>query len=187
MSALLKCEVIAGAAQSPHPDESDGVSERSLWSAVLLRAIDDARSVGVASAEQDAEQARQWLSRGGTDFRHVCWLAGMDPDDVQASLRRDGVIPAVHSESGGGVPAIATTAAQDDLVYAVLATAADEGRACPNNADLAKACGWSSRSTAGRAIQRLRLSGRIAIDYHSSNRRVRVITMLENGQRTAQP
>ncbi|GEM_PF-2850492 len=186
MSALLKCETITSAAHTSSRGDSNGEAERSLWSAVLLRAIDDARGdAGVAlsghaaSAARDAENARRWLSQGGADFRRVCWWAGLEPDVVQESLRRDGIIPPLHEQPGA---ATATTTVQDDLVFAAIAAAAAEGRVCPTNTDLAKASGWVSRSGAGRAVQRLILDGRIAIDY---GHRKRIVTVLSTGQRTA--
>lgn len=67
----------------------DAARARGLWSAVLLTAIDDARGHGSAL---DQVYARRWLGRGSGDFRRVCWLAGVDPEDVQARMRAEGVI-----------------------------------------------------------------------------------------------
>lgn len=65
-------------------------AEQQLWCAVLLQALTDAtrplpkgRFVNVKSFEVLSD--RQWLVSGDRHFRHVCELAGIDPDHVHAA------------------------------------------------------------------------------------------------------
>jgi hypothetical protein len=64
--------------------------ERSLWAAVLQQAIEDATLVEVEHWSRDrimnARGARSWLADCRPDFRHVCYLAGLDPDAVNEAL-----------------------------------------------------------------------------------------------------
>lgn len=76
------------------------VPERELWLAVIKTAFDDAFPTTRISpgtkfeAEHRAErnnqmqQARRWFESGSTDFREVCWLAGMQPEVVEALYRK---------------------------------------------------------------------------------------------------
>ena len=74
--------------------------ETSLWIAVLCRAVLDAckgppdldmsRRANVSHKNQysfDRDQARHFFLKGGKHFRHVCEMAGRDPDYVQAKIR----------------------------------------------------------------------------------------------------
>jgi hypothetical protein len=67
-------------------------SKRQLWQAVVLRAVMDGLgqgyvSYGRAGAERAQVEADAWLRSAGRDMRHVCALAGFDPDAV-----RDGYV-----------------------------------------------------------------------------------------------
>ena len=75
--------------------------ETSLWIAVLCRAVLDAckgppdldmsRRANVSHKNQysfDRDQARHFFLKGGKHFRHVCEMAGRDPDYVQARIKK---------------------------------------------------------------------------------------------------
>ena len=75
--------------------------ERDLWVAVLCRAVLDAckgpprldmsRSANISHQNHytfDRDQARHFFLKGGSHFRHVCELAGRNPDYVQAKIRK---------------------------------------------------------------------------------------------------
>ncbi|WP_020562068.1 hypothetical protein [Methylosarcina fibrata] len=60
--------------------------ERQLWCGVLLQALSDAtgkRTKSVRTLRSYQQQARKWFYEGGSDFKAVCWLAGLDADAVQ--------------------------------------------------------------------------------------------------------
>lgn len=68
---------------------------RALWSAVIVRAVDDATTLnasllGSGGRAGDGirvrQEARDWLTGGGRDFREVCELAGLDPAGVQRRM-----------------------------------------------------------------------------------------------------
>jgi len=65
--------------------------ERSLWVAVITRAILDATGIAhtdetATNKELDRQRARDWILRGGKTFREVCSYAGLNPDYVQERL-----------------------------------------------------------------------------------------------------
>ena len=75
--------------------------EKDLWVAVLCRAVLDAckgpprldmsrRANGSHKNLYDFnhDQARHFFLTGGEHFRHVCEMAGRNPDYVQASIRK---------------------------------------------------------------------------------------------------
>ena len=75
--------------------------ETSLWVAVLCRAVLDAckgppqlnmtRHANISHKNQytyDRDQARHFFITGGTHFRHICEMAGRNPDYVQAKIRK---------------------------------------------------------------------------------------------------
>lgn len=76
------------------------VPERELWLTVIRQAFTDAFPTTRISpgtkfeAEHRAErnnqmqQARSWFDSAGRDFREVCWLAGMQPEVVEALYRK---------------------------------------------------------------------------------------------------
>lgn len=59
---------------------------RRLWQAILLLMWDDARGAYYGNSVKPVvkvhiqRNAVDWFVNGGTDFRMVCWLAGLDPD-----------------------------------------------------------------------------------------------------------
>ena len=75
--------------------------EKDLWIAVLCRAVLDAvkgppkldmsRYANHSHKNQytfDRDQARHFFLTGGAHFRHVCEMAGRDPDYVQTKIRK---------------------------------------------------------------------------------------------------
>lgn len=67
-----------------------GRPPQELWIAVLHRAcldamLDDNIKKGDLPIARD--DARQWFSEGGEDFRAVCSFAGFDPDAVQEAYK----------------------------------------------------------------------------------------------------
>ncbi|MFG6591270.1 hypothetical protein [Sulfitobacter sp. 1A12157] len=60
---------------------SGAAASREMWQAVLHRAFIDATYDGPQEAEQrEQQEAHNWISRCGQDFRTVCDLAGMDAE-----------------------------------------------------------------------------------------------------------
>ncbi|MHB2165730.1 hypothetical protein [Alsobacter sp. R-9] len=78
---------IKSQAESSTNDESP---ELALWCAVIRQAVSDAvDSVASDSVSAAARQkARVWFVRKGKDFREVCTLAGVDPDQVHAAMTK---------------------------------------------------------------------------------------------------
>jgi hypothetical protein len=76
------------------------VPERELWLTVIRQAFTDAFPTRVISpwtveeakhrATRDSQMraARSWFDSAGRDFREVCWLAGMQPEVVEALYRK---------------------------------------------------------------------------------------------------
>ena len=75
--------------------------EKDLWVAVLCRAVLDAckgppqlnmsKHSNVSHKNQytyDRDQARHFFLEGGRHFRHICEMAGRNPDYVQARIRK---------------------------------------------------------------------------------------------------
>ena len=77
---------------------------RTLWQSVLVQAVSDALSeINTTTAShlsvkrftaracerrirsKECADADSWLRGGGKDFRHVCSLAGFDPDFIRDS------------------------------------------------------------------------------------------------------
>ena len=71
----------------------DPDAARSLWTAVLARAVDDYRYKG-ATKESIAyrKDARQWIDcssyKGVGSFAYVCEALDLDPDAVRDRLKR---------------------------------------------------------------------------------------------------
>ena len=89
-----------GHAAEINPDRV-GLPEKDLWVAVLCRAVLDAckgpprLNMGLRSNVTHRnnytyarDQARHFFMEGGTYFRHVCEMAGRNPDYVQAKIRK---------------------------------------------------------------------------------------------------
>ena len=90
-----------GGAASDIDEERVTLPEKDLWVAVLTRAILDAckgppkldmsRQANVSHKNHytyDRNQARHFFLTGGAHFRHVCEMAGRNPEYVQAKLRK---------------------------------------------------------------------------------------------------
>lgn len=76
--------------------------ERALFSAVIVRAIMDARGANssehASAAKVNQRQAIEWLSRGGRDFETICSLAGVDAQSVREAFL-SGRLDSVHLET----------------------------------------------------------------------------------------
>ena len=90
----------AGHALEINTDKVD-LPEKDLWVAVLCRAVLDAckgppqlnmsKHSNVSHKNQytyDRDQARHFFLEGGRHFRHICEMAGRNPDYVQARIRK---------------------------------------------------------------------------------------------------
>ncbi len=75
-------------------------SDRQLWVAVIMNAIEDARG-NVAGSKgagkvREARAARLWLTKPNRDFNTVCYLAGLDPvavrERVSSVLQAENVV-----------------------------------------------------------------------------------------------
>lgn len=65
---------------------------RSLWTAVILRALQDARGKATTDAARRVkDEARGWFVAAGGDFHRVCRMAGLNPSWVRRqALKRLG-------------------------------------------------------------------------------------------------
>ena len=90
-----------GHAEETLSDNKVSLPEKDLWIAVLCRAVLDAckgpprLNMGLRSNVTHRnnytyarDQARHFFMEGGTYFRHVCEMAGRNPDYVQAKIRK---------------------------------------------------------------------------------------------------
>ena len=90
-----------GHAEETMSDDRVTLPEKDLWVAVLCRAVLDAckgppqldmsRYANHAHKNQytfDRDQARHFFTTGGPHFRHICEMAGRNPDYVQAKIRK---------------------------------------------------------------------------------------------------
>jgi len=88
-----------------HATEIDGervtLPEKDLWVAVLCRAVLDAckgppkldmsKQANISHKNHytyDRNQARHFFMEGGPHFKHICEMAGRNPEYVQARLRK---------------------------------------------------------------------------------------------------
>ena len=88
-----------------HAAETDGekvtLPEKDLWVAVLCRAVLDAckgppcldmtRRANISHKNHysyNRRAARHFFLTGGVHFRHICEMAGRNPDYVQAKIRK---------------------------------------------------------------------------------------------------
>ena len=88
-----------------HATEIDGekvtLPEKDLWVAVLTRAVLDAckgpphldmtRKANISHKNHytyDRDQARHFFMTGGAHFRHICEMAGRNPEYVQDKIRK---------------------------------------------------------------------------------------------------
>lgn len=67
-----------------HDGDAETVRGRTIWLAVIYQALEDATTKRDATHAVERAQARAWLSGMGKDFREVCALAGVEPDQVRA-------------------------------------------------------------------------------------------------------
>jgi hypothetical protein len=63
---------------------TDEISERRLWTAVLLQALEDWNS----SSIRRKREAEKFLFESAADFARVCMGAGLTPASVLSRLRR---------------------------------------------------------------------------------------------------
>ena len=90
-----------GHAEETIDEERVNLPEKDLWVAVLCRAVLDAckgpphldmsRKANVSHKNHykyDRDRARHFFLTGGTHFRHICEMAGRNPDYVQAKIRK---------------------------------------------------------------------------------------------------
>tara|TARA_R110002020_G_scaffold101135_3_gene238564 strand:- start:456 stop:983 length:528 start_codon:yes stop_codon:yes gene_type:complete len=83
------------------PDDKVTLPEKDLWVAVLCRAVLDAckgppdldmkRRANVSHKNHynfNRDQARHFFLTGGAHFRHICEMAGRNPEYVQARIRK---------------------------------------------------------------------------------------------------
>ena len=90
-----------GRAEETISDDKVTLPERDLWVAVLTRAAVDAckgppnlnldlRSnvTHQNNYTYDRDQARHFFLEGGKHFRHICEMAGRDPDYIQVKIRK---------------------------------------------------------------------------------------------------
>jgi len=90
-----------GCAEEIIAEDRVTLPEKDLWVAVLCRAVIDAckgpprldmsRRANVSHKNHytyDRNQARHFFMKGGSHFRHICEMAGRNPDYVQAKIRK---------------------------------------------------------------------------------------------------
>ena len=90
-----------GHAEETISDDKVTLPEKDLWVAVLCRAVLDAvkgppkldmsRYANRSHKNQytcDRDQARSFFLAGGTHFRHICEMAGRNPEYVQDKVRK---------------------------------------------------------------------------------------------------
>ena len=90
-----------GHAEETIDEDRVTLPEKDLWVAVLCRAVLDAckgpprldmtRRANVSHKNHYTyarDQARHFFMEGGAYFRHICEMAGRDPDYVQAKIRK---------------------------------------------------------------------------------------------------
>jgi hypothetical protein len=67
--------------------------ERRLWTAVILKAVDDWRN-GTLTARR---KAQQFLFEDDKDFSHVCASAGLEPGSLRVKLLKIGIRVSMES------------------------------------------------------------------------------------------
>ena len=90
-----------GHAEETISDERVTLPEKDLWVAVLCRAVLDAckgppqldmtRKANRSHQNHytyDRDQARHFFLEGGKHFRHICEMAGRDPEYVQKKIKK---------------------------------------------------------------------------------------------------
>ena len=90
-----------GHAEETISDDKVSLPEKDLWVAVLCRAVLDAckgppllnmsKQSNISHKNQytyDRDQARHFFITGGQHFRHICEMAGRNPEYVQDKVRK---------------------------------------------------------------------------------------------------
>ena len=81
-----------GTLSSPHELTEGAISERRLWTAVIVKAVEDWRS-GTLRARREAQK---FLFEDDNDFDDVCAGAGLDPGYFRSKLLKIGQRVAMH-------------------------------------------------------------------------------------------
>ena len=76
--------IYQNAAKQARAEGGDQISERRLWAAVLLQALEDWKSTNM----RRKSEAEKFLFQSGPDFAKVCLAAGLMPDSVLVRLER---------------------------------------------------------------------------------------------------
>ena len=92
---------MVGHAEETMSDDRVTLPEKDLWVAVLCRAVLDAckgpprlnmtKHANTSHKNQyvyDRDQARHFFLEGGKHFRHICEMAGRDPEYVQKKIKK---------------------------------------------------------------------------------------------------
>ena len=92
---------MVGHAEETISDDRVTLPEKDLWVAVLCRAVLDAckgppdldmtRPANITHKNHyhyDRDQARHFFTEGGSHFRHICEMAGRNPEYVQNKIRK---------------------------------------------------------------------------------------------------
>ena len=92
---------MVGHAEETMSDDRVTLPEKDLWVAVLCRAVLDAckgppqldmtRKANKSHQNHytyDRDQARHFFLEGGKHFRHICEMAGRDPEYVQKKIKK---------------------------------------------------------------------------------------------------
>jgi hypothetical protein len=72
------------AANNAKAQGMDQISDRRLWAAVLLQALEDWKSSNL----RRKREAEKFFFEGGADFTRVCTGAGLTPESVLGRLRQ---------------------------------------------------------------------------------------------------
>jgi hypothetical protein len=72
------------AAMTYREEYNDQISDRGLWTAVLLQALEDWRS----SNARLRDEAEKFFFHSESDFATVCRCAGLEPQSVRGKLRK---------------------------------------------------------------------------------------------------
>ena len=79
-----KMNIYQNAANQATEESNGSLSERRLWTAVLLQALEDWQSGNM----RRRKEAEKFLFESSEDFSRVCRAAGLDPTGVLSRLRR---------------------------------------------------------------------------------------------------
>jgi hypothetical protein len=79
----MKMTIYQNAANQTKEENNGQTSQRGLWSAVLLQALEDWQSTNV----RRKKEAEKFFFESGADFSRVCRAAGLVPESVLSKLR----------------------------------------------------------------------------------------------------